>query len=180
MEIMSKAKRARYTAAVTIMGALVLATLAGSAGAQENRPRLVAQANLASTLREQPVSPAEVQSLKAQIAKLESQISAIQAVLADTQKTASGAHFMATLATQWIDKNGNSALQAAQWVTSNGAAAQQMVATYPTHTHGYHYLVTNWTNRKFVTDSHVSGDDTAYGSFVSGNNDTSGTTSPPK
>lgn len=177
---MSTARRTRNTAAMTIAGALALATLPGSAGAQENHARLLAQPNPASTLREQPVSQAEVQSLKAQIAKLESQISAIQAVLADTQKTASGAHFMATLATQWIDKNGNSALQAAQWVTSNGAAAQQMAATYPTHTHSYHYLITNWTNRKFVTDSHVSGDDTAYGSLVSANNDTSGTTSPPK
>ena len=55
-----------------------------------------------------------------------------------------------------------------------------MVAAYPGHVHPYNYLNTVYTNRKFVTDSHVTGDDTAYGSFVTGNTSVGSTTGAPK
>ena len=81
---------------------------------------------------------------------------------------------------QWVGANGAAAQQAGQWVGANGAAAQKVVAAYPGHVHPYNYLDTTFTNRKFVTDSHVTGDDTAYGSFVTGNTSVGSTTGAPK
>ena len=188
--LQSRTARASWTAAIV---AISWGALAGAAGAQAALSHLQAIPPAAG-LRPEPVSQAEVQALKGQIATLQTQVASLQANLASIQKTASEAHFTAAAAVLWINKNGDgsqkaaqwvaangaAAQQAAQWVGANGAAAQKVVAAYPGHVHPYNYLDTTFTNRKFVTDSHVTGDDTAYGSFVTGNTSVGSTTGAPK
>ena len=166
--------------------------LSGAAHAQAAHP-LAVQAIAPGTLRQQPVTQADLQALKAEIAALQADLAATKAKLADTEKAAGDAHFMSNVAIQWINKNGPAALAAGQWAAANGpgaaaaanwvsahsAAVLQVAAAYPTHTHGYQAPVVNFKSRNFVIDSHVTGDDMALGSVITGIVQSPGITSGP-
>lgn len=62
-------------------------------------------------------------------------------------------------------------------VTQKQAALQQR---FDTHTHDYNYPNLVWNNRSFVTESHVSGDEKDYASYISVWTSLQQTTSAPK
>ena len=182
----------RVPLAIGIAGLLSWGAFAGAACAQGAHP-LAVQAIAPGTLRQQPVTQADLQALRAEVDALKADLAATKAKLADAEKNASDAHFLANVATQWINKNGAPAQAAGQWIASNGpgaaaaaswvsangAAAQQVAAAYPTHTHTYDVSYVNFKSRNFVIDSHVTGDDMALGSVITAVGKTPNTTSGP-
>lgn len=62
-------------------------------------------------------------------------------------------------------------------VTQKQTALQQR---FDTHTHDYNYPNLVWNNRSFVTESHVSGDEKDYASYISVWVPLQQTTSAPK
>ena len=179
---------------------------AGAACAQAARPVMV-QAIAPGAMRQQPAPQADLQALKAEIDALRADLTATKARLADAEKAAGDAHFMSSVAIQWINKNGQAAQAAGQWVASsgagtanatnwvaangpaaaaaanwvsaNGATVQKVAAAYPTHTHAYEVPVVNFKSRNFVVDSHVTGDDMALGSVITAIVQSPNTTSGP-
>ncbi len=175
-----------------VAGLLAWVTFSGVACAQAARP-LAVQAIAPGTLRQLPVTQGDLQALRTEIDALKADLAATKARLTDAEKAAGDAHFMSNVAIQWINKsgptaqaagqwvasNGSAVAAAANWVSANGAAAQQVVASYPNHTHTYQVTVVNFKSRNFVIDSHVTGDDMALGSVITAIGQSPNTTSGP-
>ena len=203
---MIQSRTLRVSLAFGIGGLLAWGTVSGVACAQAARP-FAGQTIAPGTLRQLPAPQPDLQALRAEIDSLKADLAATKARLADIEKAAGDAHFMSNVAIQWINKNGQPAQAAGQWVASNGpaaataanwiaangagasaaagwvsangAAAKQVAAAYPNHTHTYQTTVVNFKSRNFVVDSHVTGDDMALGSVITGIVQSPNTTSAP-
>lgn len=148
-----------------IVGAIVLAGAAGWASAQTRGRPLVTPAPR--------VAVDEVAALAARVQELQERV--------QTLENANEIQGSTILELAVFRNTANNAI--AELNQKQAASQQQHIALqqrFDTHTHGYNYPNLVWNNRTFVTESHVSGDDKDYASYISVWTPLQQTTSAPK